>query len=178
MKLSILLGFILVFLNACNDDLFEQKKFIAELKKESFPTVDPIPAPSKFESFNYNAKQRSPFSEPEPTVVQNQITQVKDCLQPVALRPKESLEKYPLESLTMKGVIGSDGDIWAIIAATDMTLHRITIGNYLGHFNGKVQMIRHDSIDLIELIPDGVGCRHPRLTQLTILEASTNDVKK
>ena len=162
-------------LSGCNDDTSEQKEFIDQVKASTTARVEAIPELTKFEHFEYNAGQlRSPFVAPQPEIIQNKLTQVKNCLHPNPERQRETLEKYPLDNLSMKGTIGSSGQAWALITATDDTLHRITVGNYLGSYDGKVQSVNNDYIELIELIPDGSGCWKERLTKLEMLEAATN----
>ncbi|ALQ09405.1 MULTISPECIES: pilus assembly protein PilP [Pseudoalteromonas] len=166
---------VALLLSGCNDDTSEQKEFIDQVKASTTARVEAIPELTKFEHFEYNAGQlRSPFVAPQPEIIQNKLTQVKNCLHPDPERQRETLEKYPLDNLSMKGTIGSSGQAWALITATDDTLHRITVGNYLGSYDGKVQSVNNDYIELIELIPDGSGCWKERLTKLEMLEAATN----
>ncbi|KAA1158839.1 pilus assembly protein PilP [Pseudoalteromonas fuliginea] len=166
---------VALLLSGCNNDTSEQKEFIDQVKASTTARVEAIPELTKFEHFEYNAGQlRSPFVAPQPEIIQNKLTQVKNCLHPDPERQRETLEKYPLDNLSMKGTIGSSGQAWALITATDDTLHRITVGNYLGSYDGKVQSVNNDYIELIELIPDGSGCWKERLTKLEMLEAATN----
>lgn len=166
---------VALLLSGCNDDTSEQKEFIDQVKASTTARVEAIPELTKFEHFEYNAGQlRSPFVAPQPEIIQNKLTQVKNCLHPDPERQRETLEKYPLDNLSMKGTIGSSGQAWALITATDDTLHRITVGNYLGSYDGKVQSVNNDYIELIELTPDGSGCWKERLTKLEMLEAATN----
>ncbi|MEL0641191.1 pilus assembly protein PilP [Pseudoalteromonas aliena] len=167
---------MIIFLSACNDDTSEQKEFIDQVKASTTPRVELIPELKKFENFEYSAGQlRSPFVAPQPEIIKNKLTQIKNCLHPDQTRRREPLEKYPLDNLAMKGTIGSNGQVWALITATDETLHRVTVGNYLGSYDGKVKSVSNDFIELVELIPDGSGCWKERLTKLEMLEAATDD---
>jgi type IV pilus assembly protein PilP len=158
-------------LSGCNDDTYEQKEFIDQVKASTTPKVETIPELTKFEYFEYSAEQlRSPFVAPEPETIQNKLTQVKNCLHPEPDRVRQPLEKYPLDNLAMKGTLGSNGQTWALITATDATLHRVTVGSYLGIYDGKVTQVNSDNIELIELIPDGTGCWKERQTKLEMLE--------
>ena len=176
MKLLRLVPLAIAFVLAgCNDDTSEQKEFIDQVKASTTPKVETIPELTKFEIFEYSAGQlRSPFVAPQPEIIQNKLTQVKNCLHPDQERRREPLEKYPLDNLAMKGTIGSSGQIWALITAADATLHRVTVGNYLGSYDGKVKTVSNDYIELVELIPDGSGCWKERLTKLEMLEAATD----
>jgi type IV pilus assembly protein PilP len=165
----------ILLLGGCNDDTSEQKEYIDQVKASTTAKVEAIPELTKFEHFEYDAgRLRSPFVAPEPEIIQNKLTQIKNCLHPDPERRREPLEKYPLDNLAMKGTIGSIGQAWALITATDATLHRVTVGNYLGSYDGKVQSVNSDYIQLMELIPDGSGCWKERLTKLEMLEAATD----
>lgn len=177
--LTLQLILVMLTLAGCNDDTSEQKEFIDQVKASTTPRVESIPELTKFEYFEYSAgKLRSPFVAPKPEAIQNKLTQIKNCLHPDPERRREPLEKYPLDNLSMKGTIGSNKQVWALITATDNTLHRITKGNYLGSYDGRVKSINEDYIELVELIPDGSGCWKKRLTKLEILEAASNDAKE
>ena len=60
------------------------------------------------------------------------MQQMSGCLSPDVSRRKQPLEKYALSDLTMRGTLGDEGALWALVEASDLTLHRVSIGNYLG----------------------------------------------
>lgn len=167
--------FMVCALTACNDDTAQQQEFIDQVKASTTPKVEEIPKLTQFEHFEYSAQLlRSPFDAPQPEVIQNNMVQVKNCLHPDPERSREPLEKYPLDNLTMKGTLGSNGRTWALIKAADDSLHRVTVGDYLGLYHGEVKAVQSDFIQLLELIPDGSGCWKERLTKLEMLEATTD----
>ncbi|WP_352295896.1 pilus assembly protein PilP [Pseudoalteromonas sp. 20-MNA-CIBAN-0454] len=168
-----LVAIFTMLLSGCNSDTSEQKEFIDQVKASTTPRVEKIPELIQFEYFEYNAGQlRSPFVAPQPEIIQNKLTQIKNCLHPDPDRIREPLEKYPLDNLAMKGTLGSNSQTWALITAADATLHRVTVGSYLGAYDGKVKKVSSDYIELIELIPDGSGCWKERQTKLEMLEAT------
>lgn len=173
--LPLIIALLVMTLSGCNDDLSEQKEFIDQVKASTTPKVQSIPELKKFEIYEYKAGDlRSPFVAPKPEIIQNKLTQIKNCLHPDPQRQREPLEKYPLDNLAMKGTIGSQGQVWALITATDNTLHRVTVGNYIGSYDGKIKTVTNDYVELVELIPDGSGCWKERLTKLEMLEAASN----
>ncbi|WP_338362675.1 pilus assembly protein PilP [uncultured Pseudoalteromonas sp.] len=175
MRLASLLSLSILLIAGCNDDTSEQKEFIDQVKASTTAKVEEIPELTQFEHFEYNASQlRSPFVAPQPEIIQNKLTQIKNCLHPDPDRVREPLEKYPLDNLAMKGTLGSNGQMWALITAADETLHRVTVNNYLGTYDGKVKSVNSDYVELVELIPDGSGCWKERLTKLEMLEAANN----
>jgi len=174
-RLASLLSLSILLIAGCNDDTSEQKEFIDQVKASTTAKVEEIPELTQFEHFEYNASQlRSPFVAPQPEIIQNKLTQIKNCLHPDPDRVREPLEKYPLDNLAMKGTLGSNGQMWALITAADETLHRVTVNNYLGTYDGKVKSVNSDYVELVELIPDGSGCWKERLTKLEMLEAANN----
>ncbi|MGO2076502.1 MAG: pilus assembly protein PilP [Pseudoalteromonas sp.] len=175
MKKLILVLSVAFILSACNDDTTKQKEFIDQVKASTTPKVEPILELTQFEHFEYNAgKMRSPFVAPQPEIIQSNLVQVKNCLHPDPERPREPLEKYPLDNLAMKGTLGSNSKAWALIKAADNTLHRVSVGDYLGLQHGEIKEVKSDYIQLLELIPDGSGCWKERLTKLEMLEAGSN----
>lgn len=173
-KLTLVLSLAFI-LSACNDDTAKQKEFIDQVKASTTPKVDPIPKLTQFEHFEYSAgKMRSPFVAPQPEIIQSNLVQVKNCLHPDPERTREPLEKYPLDNLAMKGTLGTNGQTWALIKAADETLHRVSVGDYLGLYHGEIKDVKSNYIQLLELIPDGSGCWKERLTKLEMLEAGSN----
>ncbi len=159
-------------LTACFDDISEQQEFINQVRASTQVKVEPIPEIKNFEHFPYSASNlRSPFVAPKPEVIQEKLLQIQNCLHPDPRRKKEPLEKYPLDNIIMKGTLGAGEQTWALIKASDDTLHRVTRGNYMGLYHGKVLQVRNSFIELLELIPDGAGCWKERLTNVEIVEA-------
>ena len=81
MRLVPLLSLSVLLLAGCNDDTSEQKEFIDQVKASTTAKVEEIPELTQFEHFEYNASQlRSPFVAPQPEIIQNKLTQIKNCL--------------------------------------------------------------------------------------------------
>ncbi len=172
MDKKLLLLPLIVLMSGCFDDTTEQRAFMDEVKASTKPKVEPIPEITQFEHFEYSAGNlRSPFVAPEPEVIQDTLVQVQSCLHPDPKRKKEPLEGFPLDNLTMRGTLGEGEQIWALITASDETLHRVTVGNYVGLYNGKITQVQSNFIEILEMIPDGAGCWKERLTKLEMLEA-------
>ena len=167
-----------LLLTGCFDDITEQQEFINQVRAATKAKVEPIPEITQFEHFAYNAQElRSPFVAPKPEVIQDNLLQVQNCLHPDPKRKKEPLEGYPLDNIKMKGTLGSGLDTWALITASDETLYRVTRGNYMGLYHGKVLQVKGSYIELLEMIPDGAGCWKERLTKVEIVEAGNASKK-
>jgi type IV pilus assembly protein PilP len=163
-----------VLLTGCFDDLSEVQQYTEQVKITTKTRIEPLPEVKEFEHIAYRSQNaRSPFSEPRPEAIQDKFLQVQDCLHPDPRRRKEPLEKYALDNLKMRGTLGDVGNIWALIEASDKTLHRITLNNHVGLFHGRVINVEPTHIELLELIPDGAGCWKERTTMLQMTDTSS-----
>ncbi len=174
MKKRLCLVLASLMLGGCFDDLSGVQNHIAEVKANTRARVDPLPEIQEFTHIPYSAQDaRSPFSAPRPEAIQDKFLQVQDCLHPDPRRRKEPLEKYALDNLKMRGTLGEVSKIWALIEASDKTLHKVTLSNYVGLFHGRVISVEPTHIELLELIPDGAGCWKERTTMLQMAETSS-----
>jgi type IV pilus assembly protein PilP len=170
-KLAIILT---VILSGCFDDTNDLKEHIATVQANTKTYIKPIEAVPVFNHFSYDAESlRSPFDLPKPEAIQEKMQQMTGCLSPDPRRRKQPLEKYAISDLTMRGTLGELGVIWALVEASDTSLHRVAIGNYLGLFNGKIIGVDGKNVKVIELIPDGSGCWAERETNIAITESNS-----
>ncbi len=168
-KLSLLL---VLCLTGCFDDISDLKMFITTTQENTSVHVKPMPAMLTFHHVPYDASlSRSPFVEPKPEAIQEKIQQMSGCLSPDPRRRKQPLEKFSLSDLSMRGTLGELGIIWALVEASDATLHRVSVGSYVGLYNGKITDVNQNKVSVIELIPDGAGCWVERETVLAMVES-------
>lgn len=167
-KLVLLSVFLL---SACFDDLSDLNQYTEQVKATTPNKIRPMPTITEFNHFDYSAfALRSPFVAPKPEAIQEKMQQMSDCLHPDPRRRKQPLEKFALESLDMSGTLGEEGIIWALVEASDATLHRVSIGSYLGLYNGRITNVGQEEIIIVELIPDGAGCWVERETTVSMIE--------
>ena len=156
---------ITVILCGCANQSKKQRELDAYFKEvESRPSIeiDPIPEIPKYQAFKYSAGNlQDPFKPPKPkAVVQG--------LQPDRDRPKEELEAFPLDALRMVGTLNKGNKTWALIAAPDDAIYRITVGGHLGQNFGQIKKISKDLIEVTETVPDGLGGWKKRNVTLTL----------
>jgi type IV pilus assembly protein PilP len=72
----------------------------------------------------------------------------------------------------MRGTLGHADQLWALIEASDQSMHRVGLNDRLGLFHGRVVAVKPDYIEITEFIPDGSGCTVQRNSKLQLLEAS------
>ncbi|WP_281559856.1 pilus assembly protein PilP [Thalassomonas sp. RHCl1] len=167
--LVLLLSFMV---SGCFDDPSELNAFMAKVHEDTSNQIEPMPAVPKFNHFDYSAQsKRSPFVAPKPEAIQEKLQQMTGCLSPDPRRRKQPLEKYSLADLSMRGTLGELGVTWALVQASDDSLHRVAVGGYMGLFNGRITGVSQESVTLIELIPDGAGCWIERESVVSIVES-------
>ncbi|TMM43937.1 pilus assembly protein PilP [Colwellia ponticola] len=175
-KLSILSVVTLVFLSGCFDDTTEIKAYIAQVKATTTNYIEPMPEVNPFNHIDYSAGDlRSPFVLPRPEAIQRKMQQMAGCLSPDTNRRKQPLEKYALSDLTMRGTLGDENMLWALLEASDSSLHRVSKGNYLGLYNGRITQVSVKAVTIIELAPDGAGCWVERQATLNIAQSTESN---
>lgn len=145
--------FIALMGSGCTQGTEDLERFVAEVKQRPARPIEPIPEVKIYEPFTYTAFDlRDPFSAPQAS------QEAKgNGLRPDTSRRKEPLELYPLDGLSMLGIIEKDKRTFALIRSSDGTIHQVTVGNYAGQNYGRIINIHEDRVDLIEIIPDGTG---------------------
>lgn len=145
---------LMLGLAACDKGLADLEQRVAEVKSRKSEQIDPVPQPKQFEAFAYAAgERRDPFQQARPDASPTASTGPRPDLN----RSREPLEEYPLDSLRMTGVIETPRSVYALVAAPDGVIHRVTVGNHMGQNFGQVKSIAETEIALTEIVPDGFG---------------------
>lgn len=143
-------------LTACSQDLSDLQTFIAQTKSAHVGSVQPIPQFKPYESFSYSAAElRDPFVanvNPE-----DDETTKTSLLNPDSTRPKQPLEAFPLDTLSMVGILEQNENLWGLIKDPQNIVHRVQVGNYMGQSEGKIMEINESAVYLVEIVPDGIG---------------------
>lgn len=138
-------------LTACTRGQRDLEAWVAEVKSQPAPPLDPLPVMKQFETFEYAAQNlRDPFSPPT-------SEQDGGGLRPDPNRRKEVLEAFPLDSLDMVGTIGSGAGIIGLVMGPDKVTYRVRPGNYMGLSDGRITAVFEDRVEMVELVPDGAG---------------------
>lgn len=155
-----LLGIVILMLSACGggDDFSDLEAEMEAIKRRPSGKIQEPPHFKTFENFSYSASLlRSPFQPPieaEPVILVLQGKKVRPDLN----RARELLEEFSIESLLMVGTIRMvDNSLYALIQDNRGNIHKVTNGNFMGKNHGKISKLTTQQIDLVELIPDGVG---------------------
>lgn len=152
-----LLGGIGLMLAGCTGSMGDLEDWITEVKGRRGAPLDPLPVLKTFDAFEYAAyDMREPFSAWD--IGDDRATASGAAgPRPDPARRKEALEAFPLDALDMVGTIGLGSDMFGLIKAPDGVVYRVRPSNYLGQSDGRITGIREDRIELVELVPNGVG---------------------
>jgi len=146
----------LLNISACSRDVADLQTFISQTKSAHVGSVKPIPQFEPYESFSYSASElRDPFvAEVE---LNNEDSTKTSLLNPDTSRPRQPLEVFPLDTLSMVGILEQNEQQWGLIKDPKDTVHRIQVGNYMGQNEGRIVEINESAVLLVEIVPDGIG---------------------
>lgn len=150
---SIILGLILLM--ACSEGPDEAVKiFIEKTKKRTSKDIPPLTDFPTYEPLLYSAKNlRDPF-EPASTLSERPSVTMREGPSPNLNRTPEALESYHLDSLLMVGTLSRNQEVFALIKDSAGIIHRVKLGNYMGHNFGCVEKISDSEIHLQEWMFD------------------------
>ncbi|MDH3527667.1 MAG: pilus assembly protein PilP [Gammaproteobacteria bacterium] len=158
---------------ACTDNpTADLETYVKETKDQQRSSIEPLPEFEPFESYIYQANElRDPFTEPTFAHAPTSVAQAGGSgIKPDFDRAREPLEEYPLDSLRMVGTLEQDQDSWALILDTEETIHRVQHGHYMGQNYGKIVRVSEFEVELMEIIPDGLGGWMERQASIAISE--------
>ena len=151
--------------SGCSSRDSDLDSFIAATKKEPGGRVEPLPEVKPYESFTYDAQNlRSPF------MPGGSGSSSASRVRPDIKRNREFLEQFSLDTLRMVGTLKLGGHTYGLVRTKDGLVHRVLPGNYMGQAEGKVVDVAASKIDLIEIVPDGLGGYMERPASLALSE--------
>ncbi|WP_116474282.1 pilus assembly protein PilP [Zobellella maritima] len=166
---NLLLPVLLLLVSACSDEDSDLRVYVAEVKARPSNPPEPLPDTAEFVPEPYRSvSERSPFAQPQPEEMVEQVARNQTCDPLDTERKKELLEQYSLDNLSLRGTLGDGRSLWGLVRTQDGVTHQVGVGHHLGLYNGKVTDINNEELTLTEYIPDGKGCWQPRVTQLTL----------
>jgi type IV pilus assembly protein PilP len=170
----LLLAVSLAALSACGDSGREDlQRWMAAQRAQVKPTVPPISEPKKFTPQAYTeATSFEPFNIQKLTqALRRDSSQpsTSGLIAPELARRKESLEAFPLDSMTMVGSLDRKGQPVALISV-DKLLYQVRVGNHLGLNYGRITNITETRLALREIVQDAAGEWIERVATLQLQE--------
>jgi type IV pilus assembly protein PilP len=170
-----LLGTLIVLLSGCGEGVSDLQQYVREIRAKPPGRIEPIPEFQPYQNFEYASHDlRDPFKMLDfrrPEIDAEELGKLATGLRPDMDRTKEPLEDFPLDTLRLKGTIDDkDGVKWGLIFAPDNTIHRVIEGNYMGQNHGRIISVTDQTIELTEIVPDGLGNYIERSSAVTLIE--------
>lgn len=147
---------LLGMLGGCNNDMSDLHDYVAKVKARKSSNIEPIPQIKPYKPFTYRSDNlRDPFLPPAPA--DNGPRHSTSTVAPNFSRNREPLEQFPLDALRMAGTLSIAGAKYALIKAPDGIVHRVKRGDHMGQNFGQIVAINETDVQLIEIVPDGLG---------------------
>ena len=155
-------------LTGCESRDADLDQFIESTRREPGGNVAPLPEVKPYEAFAYSAAGiRSPFL---PGVPGGASGPGGSNVRPDSRRNRETLEGFSLDQLRMVGTLNIGGRVFGLVKVKDGLVHRVLPGNYMGQSDGKITEIAAAKINVIEIVPDGLGGYMERPAALALSE--------
>ena len=150
------------------------REWLLEQKSVVRPKVPPLKEPSKFSPKVYFSEGGvDPFNMQKLTQVLSRETAQNTSNMALLFaeqnRRKEELEGYPLDSMSMVGILKKEGQDTALLRV-DNLIYQVKAGNYIGQNYGRIKQIEEHSIKLREIVQDATGDWVERMTALDLQE--------
>lgn len=141
-------------LSGCSQDNSDLQEYIKTTKTKHVGSVKPLPQFKPYQNFSYSAAElRDPFEQAFEADEKEKTSDIKLKTE----RPKEPLESFPLDTLRMVGILEQNEQTWGLVKDPNNVVHRVQTGNYLGLNDGQIITVTEKQLDIIEIIPDGIG---------------------
>lgn len=162
----------LMLLVGCGDQNFSDlEQYIAQVNARPKGPIEQLPVMKTVESFVFKPEGlRDPFQPLQPAEQEEAEIAKINGIKPDINRRKEELEAYPLDGLKMVGTVVMNTNLWGLVKASDGTIHRVQVGNYMGKNYGKIIRIVTDKIEIMEIVPDKPGSWREQQASLALAE--------
>lgn len=160
---------ICILVAGCRANEDSIQTFISHAHETAQTQVAPLPEEYVFVADEFvMTSPRVPFLRPRPEPADTAPAVDSQCWQPDLKRVRDGLESYPLAQLSIKGIIGDNKQLWALISTPEGQLVKVGAGDYLGLNYGQVQQVSRQGIKVEEILPDGAGCWQKSLMALML----------
>lgn len=167
-------GGLSLLLVACGDTHPESvQDWITQQRAQARTVVTPLPEPKPYIPQAYRAASvADPFDSQKLTLALRRDSaqpQASALLKPELNRPRQPLEAFPLDAMTLVGSLMRQGQPVALIRI-DRLVHSVRPGAYLGQNYGKVIRITDTQVILREIVQDASGEWTERAASLQLHE--------
>ena len=161
----------LPLLVACGARDADLKVWMDQQRQQTKSSVKPVEVPKNFVPQPYvEATTVEPFSMQKLSVaLKSEARQPNSLVSGEINRRKQALEAYPLDSMSMVGLLTRQGRPHALIKV-DKLLYPVKLGDYVGQNFGKVTKITETEVTMREIVQDTIGEWIERVSTLQLQE--------
>jgi type IV pilus assembly protein PilP len=139
----------------------ELRQWMVEQKGNTPPKIEVISAPNKFIPQEYTQRAAmEPFNNQKLLQAlrrdSSQSSANLALISPELARRKEALESFPLDTVSMVGILNKNNTLVALLKV-DRLLYQTKVGNYVGQNYGRITKISDTEIALREIAQDASG---------------------
>lgn len=166
----IYLAMLSLLLVGCGGEEFQDlRDFVKNAGADLRGKIPPAPEVRAYEPYAYDNATNlpDPFKPRKPDLRSRNKAGLN---QPDLDRPKEALEEFPLEAITMVGYLQQKNIGYAVVRAPDNKIYRVKVGNYLGLNFGKILEVRGGEVKIKEMVQDSSGDWTERMSTLQLVE--------
>ena len=157
-RVTAMVPLMVLLLAACSESMEDLNKYVTSVKERPADPIPPIPPVLTYTPYEYDGSVgRDPFRASLNEGSDDERSSNKSGPRPDFDRPKEYLERYELDTMSMVGTFRKEKNYWALIRDPEGVVHRVPAGNFMGKNHGHVVVISDTEVSLSELISDGAG---------------------
>lgn len=155
-----------------NEDVSDLQQYVNAVKARPKGTIPLLPEIKVVEPFLFNPEGlRDPFKPVKRVEQEDELgPNAGSGIRPDTSRRKEELESYSLDTLRMVGTVMQGNERWALVRASDGTIHRTKKGNHMGRNYGAIIQILDNRIELMEIVPDKPGTWREQQASIALAE--------
>ena len=163
---------VFTVLTACaGSDHSDLKAYVEGVNARQKPKIAPLPTFDPYPIHVYESGElRDPFAESAFVEQQVEVAVEGSGIRPPERDSREPLEEYPLDTLRMVGTLEQSATMWALIKDAEGSIHRVKTGNYMGKNYGKVLSINEHKVEILEIVPNGLGAYIERPATIALSE--------
>jgi type IV pilus assembly protein PilP len=162
-----------LLLAGCSDsNVREVRTWMDQVKKDTKVSIKPLPEPKDFLPFAYGQKDAvEPFS-PNKLLAElaREGAASNNPFKPDTERRKEMMEAFPLDTMSMVGIIEKSGVSYALLQI-DRTLYQVKTGQRIGQNFGIVTKVGEQEVAVREVVQDAGGEWVERMSKLELQES-------
>jgi type IV pilus assembly protein PilP len=162
----------IVSLTACSTaEHSDLQAYVDDVISQQKPNIEPLPEFRPYPIFVYESGDlRDPFKESAFVADRAAAAFLGSGIKPPEEHTREPLEDYPLDTLRMVGTLEQTTTMWALVKDGEGAIHRVKTGNYLGKNYGKILAITEHQVDILEIVPHGLGAYIERPASIALSE--------